>query len=327
MIRFFLCFILSAATVQAQTILQNLKEPFTKYQVSTIACTRIVHPSGTIIFIPDLAFAVDTGEVPQVDLFYREMNGPVAMVVHEFNMVTELMNRQHHLESNGMFEIFATHGDDTVQVHEDRSIFVHYAMQPNNVDPLMEAFKYNVEHDRWDSYNRIASHFINASDDDLWGSTPASTSETSIEQSEEGEWVETEMSPDTAIKNVAFQAMEIFEFGIFNYDKIISGEVYIPVVASFLGQKGNTLHSKVYIVYEGINSVFYFDEYTWKSDFFIIKDRAYSMFTIDKNGEIYKLRNYPELTGDQEQQITFKLINEGPIPDTKSKLSNTIARR
>lgn len=319
-----LLFLSASFLVNAQSSLKDLEEPFTKYRVSTTACSKIIHTSGSIIFIPDHAFAVNTEEVDSVDIFYREMRSPMDMIVHNINMVTELMDKPYYLESNGMFEIYSRHNSDTIEVHEDRSIVVRLAMRPKDIDVSMEGFKYNNETNLWDSYTDRLDHlFLDNNDSDLWGSGPTSQEGGGEFIGEEEAWVpDPNQVRQDSIRAVAFQAMEIFDFGFYNYDKIIQGEVFIPIVASFVDQKNDSLSSMVYVVYEDINSVFYYDEYDWRSGFSLIKDKAYKLFTLDKNGQLYNLRNYPVLSEEEDQKITFTLVNEGFIPDTKSKLSN-----
>lgn len=246
------------------------------------------------------------------------------MIVHNINMVTELMDKPYYLESNGMFEIYSRHNSDTIEVHEDRSIVVRLAMRPKDIDVSMEGFKYNNETNLWDSYTDRLDHlFLDNNDSDLWGSGPTSQEGGGEFIGEEEAWVpDPNQVRQDSIRAVAFQAMEIFDFGFYNYDKIIQGEVFIPIVASFVDQKNDSLSSMVYVVYEDINSVFYYDEYDWRSGFSLIKDKAYKLFTLDKNGQLYNLRNYPVLSEEEDQKITFTLVNEGFIPDTKSKLSN-----
>lgn len=321
MIRTLIFLLLSSVILKAQNSLENLKEPFYTYTVSTTECSRIVHSSGTVIFIPDLAFQVDTEQVNFVQLLYREMKDPIDMLVNNYNMFIELMGKRYFLESSGMFEIFAKYGDDTIHIHEDRSIFVYFASKAESIDPLFEAFKYNFSKDLWDSYDRIGIRSINENDDNLWGSSPIRNEGSFLEE----EWIDEELLVQDSLRKVAFQVMEIYDFGVYNYDKIIKGETYIPIIASFKDQNGNKVSSPVYVIYDEINSVFSFDQYSME-DFFIIKDREYNMFALDKEGRIHKLMDYPEFTQNQDQQITFKLIDQGALPDSKGKLSYMIKK-
>ncbi|QSE97245.1 hypothetical protein [Fulvivirga lutea] len=326
--------LLALALVQsnlvAQNKLANLKSSFSEYRVSTINCAKIIHHSGSLIYIPSKAFEVDVNKVDSVSLLYREIRTPVQTAINGYRMTTELMGKTYQLESNGMFEIYCLNGSDTIQVHEDRSIVVRLAMERNEVDVMMEGYKYNSETNHWDSYtNRIQNLLLTEQDDDLWGSSIVETqSEAEVfEPGWDDEWfVDPAWARKDSLRQVAFQTMEIFDFGLYNYDKIITDEVFVPYVPEFVNGDNEPIKSEVYVIYKDLNTVIYFNEYNWKDDFTLIKDREYAMFTIGEEGEIFKLNDYPTL-GEPESELTFKLELEGPVPNEANELSNLIGMR
>lgn len=315
-----------------QTKLSDLKSPFSRYIVSTKECSMVTHHSGSIILIPALAFDVDVSEVDFVTILYREIRTPAETLVHNIQMNIELVGKRYLVESNGMFEIYSMNEKDTIQVHEDRSIVVRMALQRQEVDVTMEGFKYNNSSSLWESYNKVQNLFLTESDDDLWGSSEVNSSGGAVGNVEVGfgagwddEWeLDSVWARQESLREVAFQSMEIFDFGLYNYDKIISEEEYVPYVPTFVNEQNEEIKTDVYVIYEGLNTVIYFQEYNWKNSFTLIKGRKYSMFTLDNNGQIYKLNSYPEL-GMPESEIIFILQKEAPLPKDSNGLSDLIA--
>ncbi|MEQ8477930.1 hypothetical protein [Fulvivirga sp.] len=321
----------SISDLLAQNKLSNLKSPFSKYEVSTTECSKIMHHSGSLIYIPSNAFAVDVSKIDVVTLLYREVRTPSEMLIHNINMTTQLMGKTFYLESNGMFEIYCLNDLDTVQVHEDRSIVVRLALPSKEVDVTMEGFRYNEKEGLWDSYtNRIQPLFLNDKDDDLWGSGIVQSNAENVEVMEPGwddEWVvDPAWARQDSLRNLAFQTMEIFDFGLYNYDRIINGEEFVPYVPQFVNQNNDSIKTDVYVVYEGLNTVIYFNEYNWAKDFTLIKNRKYSMFTVDKDGAIFKLNQYPELTA-AGSTLTFMLEKKADLPKSADELSKLIGTR
>jgi len=298
-----------------QSIYERFATDFTKYTVSTKTCTKLVHFTGSLIFIPDHAFDVDPQQIDSVDIYYREMRNPLDMIIHEVPMVTELMGRKFFLESNGMFEIWAMSGQDTIAIHEDRSIEVRLAMKPSQVDVRMEGYEFDAAKGLWESYtNRIGNVSVNDADEDLWGSSPVENTFTM----QDGETV---MSTADTVRKRAFQAMEIYDFGFYNYDKIIQGEEFVPVKGNFITSSGREIVSKIYVVYKDLNSVFYYFPEQWESGFALIKDRNYKLFAISDQGNVASLEEYPELSGIANKQHTFVLDWENEVPQNRTELA------
>jgi hypothetical protein len=311
------------ANSQGQHVNSDFETAFTKYTVSAKACTRIVHFSGSLIFIPENAFALSPKDaVDSVDIYYREIRSPLDMIVHDIPMVFSLAGRQVHLESNGMFEIWGKSKDDTLAVHEDKSIEVRLAMSEVQSDRRMEGYRFDASKRSWTSYtNRLTNNRIDHTDDDLWGSSPVQNEE--VWEEDDSEWAQ-----EDSIRRVAFQAMEIFDFGLYNYDKIIDDEIFVSVRADFIYKANQkALQATVYIVYDDINSVFYFPPDTWAKGFSIIQDNSYKLFSIDKEGRVARLRDFPLLKEIQDQAFTFQLEGDGAQPENKQELAKLTGLR
>ncbi|MEL7004209.1 MAG: hypothetical protein AAFN93_15930 [Bacteroidota bacterium] len=312
----------------AQLFQKQLENPFSKYSVSTKTCTKLIHSTGSIIFIPDHAFGLGKGAgIDSVDIFYREIRTPLEMIAHDIPMTFNVMNKRYHLESSGMFEIWAMYGADTIGIHEDRSIEVRLAVAPQDLDIRTEGYSLKRGADNWESYtSRLGFNSI-VDDDDLWGSNPVDEEEIIEEdiffEDEEGTaWVASNSG-----RNVAFQAMEIFDFGFYNYDRIIEDQIYVKIEATFVDENAEAIKSPVYIVYDEINSVFEYPAYTWEDQFSLIKNMPYKLFSVDNDGKIMILKDFPNLNSAHNQSYTFELKTNEKVPNTKQELASITGLR
>ena len=300
----------------SQTILEDFEQDFTQYKVSTTNCTRLVHYSGSQIFIPAMAFdLVGKENVDSVDIYYRELKTPLYMVIHKIPMITKVMGQSHYLQSNGMFEIYAKVVNELVNLRDDKVIEVRLAIPPEQMDLRMEGYRFDENKAEWVSYtNRLNNLYLDNSDDDLWGGTPIENQPWSEEELMD-EWAK-----EDSIRQVVFQSMEIFDFGLYNYDKIIEGETFVKINASFKNRNNEWLNNTVYIVYAGLNSVFSYPNYQWNTEFAIIENRDYKLFVIDNEGKVHVLKKYPKLTEIGGSEFVFDL-DGGQKPTSKSELS------
>lgn len=299
----------------AQTQRNSLENAFSKYRVSATACARIEHYSGSVIYIPENAFDLMEHYVDSVDIYYRELRSPIDMVIHKIPMTYNVLGRQVHLESSGMFEIYARVGADNIGISEDRSIEVRFAIPPEQRQSQTEGYRLDTGQNQWTSYSsNIGLNGIDENDDDLWGSSPVQN-EVMMED-EDGVLFTTADS----IRQVVFQSMEIFDFGLYNYDRIIRGETYIPIMASFVDDQGKAFESSVFVVYEGLNSVFEYWPGDWAEKFSILDKRSYKLFTIDEEGKVYTLSEFPSLSDVNGKNHTFRLKARGDAPKDKPSL-------
>lgn len=312
-----LLFCLISVEIRAQLLSGKLETPFTKYRVSSTVCSKVVHSSGSMIFIPDNAFDLsNTNATDSLDLYYREIRTPSGMVSHKIPMHFNLLGKKLYLESNGMFEIWCKNGEDTINIHEDRSVEVRFAVKPKELDIRMEGFQLNEE-GQWESYtSRLGLSAVTDKDNDLWGSPTVQSDEDIYLEDEDGEYWKQD-----SIRRVAFQAMEIFDFGLYNYDRIIENEVYVKVSPQFINEKLEPLISTVFIVYDDLNSVFEYPQYTWADDFSIIKGKSYKLFALSEKGSVSNLKEYPDLNTIEGQQHTFKLYSQDKAPASSDELA------
>ena len=171
--------------------------------------------------------------------------------------------------------------------------------------------------------NKVYNQSV-GNDDKLWGSSPITVEEDFLEEDDWGdEAFDSEWQEQDSIRKVAFQTMEISGMGFYNYDYIIEDVNFISIAADFkINQKEIT--STIYIIYDDINSVFYYPKYTWEKGFKIIKNKSYKLFSIDEKGKISILESKPNLNEIANKSYTFNLSEEQKAPQTKEELASLL---
>jgi len=296
--------------------------PFKSYTYSPDECTRLQHTSGTQIFIPKNAFNIDS---VSVTLKYREMRNPLDMLIHQINMTTNFIGQEFYLISQGMFEIYALAGKDTLKLNENNAIQVRFSQQMNKLASRTEGYKYDFEKQNWElKTQQINLTGVSDRDSVLWGSSPVSEQMTEDESelwgSFDGDqdcWCNFDQGVDS-LRNEAFQSMDIDEFGLYNYDFILQDAgKRIPIAASFKKENGKSINTKIYVVYEDFNTIYNFPPYDWENNFFLYK-KAFSLFTIDEDGTIYRLISNPDLNSINNGKKQFILEFQGKPKSRKA---------
>ena len=288
--------------------LKKFQEPFSHYSVNPDSCIRIEHASGSLVFIEADAIITDK---KKVDIIYREYLTPLDMLAYGIQMTMRLGDERFQLESSGMFEIYALGGTDTLRFDSNKRMEVRLN-GPTELKQGTEGYKYDPTNQHWESFtNRIINRAV-VEDDDLWGSSLAQEEQV-VMDGDDPFGVE-EYAEDTVRRNV-FQGMEISDFGLYNYDRLIEGEEYVYIKPQFVSNN-KALNSQVYVVYDDINSVFYFPAYTWVEEFFLIKGKSYKLFTIASDGKVLKLGDPPTLV--QGEAYTLSLDAQSEIPKDRA---------
>jgi hypothetical protein len=290
----------------------NFQKPFSRYSVKPDSCIRIEHTSGSLIFIEANAIITDN---MVVDVLYREYLTPLDMIVHGISMNVNIGGKRLPLESTGMFEIYAVSGTDTLRFNPDKRMEVRLAGQ--KALPGVEGYKYDMENGDWDSYTSRIDNIGVQEDDELWGNSIVED-EVMVENFDEPFGV---AYVEDAVREQAFQSMEIDDFGFYNYDRIIEGLEYVFMKPSFITANKKDIKSTIYVVYNDINSVFYFDYYTWVDSFFLVKGKDYKLFTIAENGQVFRLDSFPDLSLVKDTSMTFSLNLQKEIPTSRESLS------
>ena len=324
-----IAFFLTLTIIHAQGVNEKFRTQFTSYKIDNSKCVKLVHSSGSKIYIQDYAF----GNQSNIEIRYREFITPIDMLVNNIPMTTKENGKTYQLESGGLFEIKAYQGEKELQLVSGKKIEVQLARGEGNKNmSKMEAFKMPDSFDGWNTApNKVKNQSV-GNDDELWGSSTLNSENEFAEQDWEDEWSDwcddcpmmgsNEYRQQDSIKKVAFQTMEIDRMGFYNYDYKIENVNFIPIAADFKINQQETKNT-IYVVYDDLNTVFYYPPYTWKQDFNLISGKNYRMFTIDKEGKIAQLVTKPNLKtiGDS---FVFNLKKENKTPQSKEELASIL---
>lgn len=312
----------SALTSRSQHPIRSISTPFSSYQINPDSCARIKHTSGSEIYIEANAVATTSDKAK---ILYREIRRPSEMILNDIRMHTRIGGDQFQLESAGMFEIYAVADGDTLTVNRGKRIQVR--MASSDLPQLTGLEGYRYQDSSWQSMgNRIERDQL-VEDEDLWG-TPDLTQ---FEESFEGDFgggfqggfgSVQDMSVQDSVREEVFQNMNISGFGLFNYDRVIEGEQYVSFQPEFVTTTGSSIQEIVYVVYDDINSVYYFPPYTWDQSFSLMKGRSYQLFSIQENGEVLKLESYPDRSSVEGKKKQLILENTNQIPTTADAFVN-----
>ena len=312
--------------------------PFTKFSINQESCNGLQHKSGSRIYIPDNCLIHQDGSICKhlISIEYRELNNAVDIVISNTTMNFTDGSGNHNLESGGMFEIYASCILGNLKIAKNKQLNIRYASE-NNIDNL-EAFIYDRNKSIWlKKDSKIQDFGVDENKKDsesLWGS-PAPPPFTQFNDWD-GEWMEgddwaefdtQEYREFQKKKTEIFKSMNIDEFGLYNYDRILKEKDRIPIIASFNVDNKEGLVNLVYVVYDGINSVLYFNKDDWKNTFALLPKSSYTIFAISKDGRVAKLEDNDKpsnLNQFMNKPYTFNLTLGKNKVDSKPTLITAI---
>ncbi|MDW3192033.1 MAG: hypothetical protein R8G66_06705 [Cytophagales bacterium] len=310
------CFLSHWASAQD---LDSFRTPFERYPMATQNCEKIITESGSLIYFEKDGFPAG---IDSVTITYREFFSTADMIIHDIAMHTRTFGDPFQLASTGMFEIYALNGEDTIPFDPSKRMAIFLASAPGQLRKQVAPYKYDHNAGEWKSSpGQIAQRSI-AEDDDLWGSSSVSFEEGDgvffdAFDGEGGDWEE-----DQRRRIEAFQVMNISSFGLHNYDYLIDGVERRLLQPNFVTNTGVPVVSQIYVVYEAFNSVYYFPTYTWESEFSLLVNQEFNLFTIDTSGMIWKFTDSDFTAAELSHgaSVTFTLEKTG-IPDSKESLT------
>jgi hypothetical protein len=318
--------------------------PYTTFKYTPATCQNLNSPSGSQIFIPEHAFVAEDGSVcdENITIKYREFHSQADMVIGNIPMNFMQGKIEHQLESAGMFEIYADCDGTPLKLAPNKKINIRFASRQeiggmsafyfqNGGWRLLTTPVVDMGSDPGNRYNQA-----------LWGDAPPQVNIGS--QNPEGGWGEEYyISMDTypwvgidsviygyapVIKPpVRFMGMDIAAMGLYNYDRTLSDSNSIPFVADFkLKGKKESLTSKVYVTYSGINTVVYFTPEEWSEKFSLLARKDIKMFCMLPDGRVAVLQpadleklDIRKLKGKKH---TFELEVGNIKPETKDQLAS-----
>lgn len=299
--------------------LDSLQTPFERFNVAAQNCDKIITKSGSLIYFEKDGFPEG---IDSVTITYRELASTADMIIHNIAMHTRSFDDPFQLASTGMFEIYALSGEDTLQFDPSKRMAVYLASTRGQLRNRVAPYKYDQNAREWKSIPGQVTQRSISEDNDLWGSSSVSFEEVEGAffdgfEVEPGDWKEEQRR-----RIEAFQIMNISSFGLHNYDYLIDGVEQRFLQPNFVTNTGVAIEAQIYVVYEAFNSVYYFPTYTWESQFSLLVNQEFTLFTIDTEGSIWKFSDPEFIVADlgHGTPVTFSLKKMG-VPDSKASLT------
>lgn len=318
---------------------QQLKNiPFTKYRIDQQQCHGLLYKSGSRIYIQEKAFITSDGKVcsSEIIIKYRELYNPLDMIVSGIPMDFEDEKGKHTLESGGMFEIYAECGGKSLKLAKNKKIQVRFAVY-ENIEGL-DVFIFDKKSRKWRKINNTVTDFGaqtgNNKGRDLWG-TPSPPPFRQLDKwNEEEFWGDDDWEGDEISdweeyiekETQIFKSMDIDQMGLYNYDRILKENDRIPIIANFKLKNIEGEINKIYVVYEGINSVLYYYKNDWKETFALLPRSDYKIFAIGSDGRVALFTETDKKKIDLKQlknkSYTFELELQQNAPQTRAELAS-----
>lgn len=268
----------------------NIPEtPFSEYVFEAKDC-KVIHHNDSRIFIPSYAFYLD-GKIYEgtVHLKYREFRDQLDILINHLPMTYYADGRQHTLESAGMFELkvygngkllsFAPNKKAQVQLSENFHITGG------------ETYIYNEYSKAWDkatpfAINKESNLALSDNSQDLWGDNIWRNDDNGMSNSTQLFIDDTGGMNYVRVVNLSFTVMNVDKMALYNCDKILNEE-NVPIVADFkLEGYSQKLNSEVFVVYKNRNAVISYMPEQFSTDFKLLPNEAFTIFTFSLDGKI-----------------------------------------
>ncbi len=303
---------------------------FKTFTINPNSCNGFQCTSGSLIYVPNNAFTLEDGNACDgtIIIKYREFHSQTDMFYARINMLFADGKVYRILESAGMFEIQAWCGTKKLILQEGKQIQVRMKTR-RNVAGLM-SFIYDAEKNTWSKYPSKVydfSYFENNNKADsvgIWGSAKVRRPSAALLDGD-GE-VFKPLDYTKKLPEGFFKGINIGKLGLFNYDGVIKEELAVPMTPEFfVKQDGSPIQQKVYVVYQGRNSMVYYYPSDFAENFVLLKLKGTRIFTeftdgsiaILKAGELDKL----DLESYRKKGIKITLEKQPLKPKTEKELS------
>ncbi len=309
--------------------------PFTEYRFNAAECKLIQHHQSRI-FIPPFAFFQD-GKLYQGDvvLKYREFVDQLDLILNNIPMAYQENGKQHVLESAGMFEFLAYGNGKLLSFAPAKKAQVQLATAFNMTGG--ETFILNRQTNTWRKDIPFASlsesnREIGDDPNALWPENVWNDAVNNDEIFDSSGNTNVAMSSSNSntlsfetLSNQAFKTLNVDKMEVYNCDKILTEET-IPILADFnLQGFKQALHSPVYVVYKNRNAVLTYFPEQFKSDFKLIANEDFTIFTFSMDGKIAVLDNAFAANFDaknyRNKTVLFPLKVFAKAPNTKEELA------
>ncbi len=313
----------------------NIQEtPFTEYKFEAKECKVIQHNKSRI-FVQPYTFYLD-GKVydGQVNLKYREFVDQLDIVLNHIPMSYNENDKQHVLESGGMFELMAYGNGKLLSFAPNKKVQVQLA---SNFDVTGgETFVLNRQANTWEKatpFGKSANANQPSTDNkqDLWGDNLWQDNEgQNIVSDTNGNLWSVQSAQSGAmtyeeVRDQSFKTINADKMQLYNCDRIMNEET-VPIVADFkLDGYNQKLNSDIFVVYKKRNAVLTYHPTQFASDFKLLPNEDFTIFTFSKDGKIAVLDN--KFTADfdvklnKNKKVVFPMKVFAKLPQTKQELA------
>lgn len=309
--------------------------PFSEYIFEAKECKIIQHHASRI-FIQSYSFYLD-GKLydGKVNLKYREFVDQLDIVLNHIPMNYNVNDKNHVLESGGMFELMAYGNGKLLSFAPNKKIQVQLASKFDVAGG--ETFVLNKNTKNWEKatpFGTLSDVNQKSTDNkqDLWGDNLwQDAGQAEIMDDTGGLWrvqvVKDGSTPYTyeEVRDQSFKAINVDKMEMYNCDRILSEET-VPIIADFkLEGYNQKLNSDIFVVYKNKNAVLTYSPYQFTNDFKLLPNEDFTIFTFAQDGKIAVLDS--KFTSDfdvklnKNKKVVFPMKVFAKSPTTKQELA------
>jgi hypothetical protein len=308
--------------------------PFTEYKFDAKQCKFIQHNKSRIS-VPAYTF-YSQGKLyeGEVTLKYREFTDQLDIILNNIPMNYNENYKHHLLESAGMFELYAYGNGKQLTFAPNKKIQVQMATQFNMtggetfiLDKINKVWYKNTSFGNLSEANDI----INDSKSELWndnfwqnsaednfmlndtdGLVKVTTTGQPIQNFEE-------------MRNQTFKTMNVDKMEMYNCDRILNEET-TAIIADFnlIGYK-EKFTSEIFVVYKNRNAVITYYPAQFASDFKLLPNEDFTIFSFANDGKIavldYDFTKTFSVTDNAGKKVIFPMKVYPKSPNTKKELA------
>lgn len=307
----------------------NIPEtPFSEYVFEAKEC-KLIHHNDSRIFFPSYAFSLDDKLYEgTVHMKYREFRDQLDILINHLPMTYYADGRQHTLESAGMFELKAYGNGKLLTFAPGKKAQVQFA--ENYVLTGGETYVFNEYSRSWDKATPFAAkkesnQILTDNSQDLWGDNIWRNDDNGMSNATQAIVNDTGGLDYVRIVNLSFAVMNVDKMALYNCDKILNEE-NVSMVADFkLEGYAQKLNSEVFVVYKNRNAVISYLPEQFATDFKLLPNEPFTIFTFSLDGKIAILDKKFSDTFIAKQYSNKKVVFPMKVfknqPQTKKELA------
>jgi len=312
----------------------NIPEtPFTDYKFDAKQCRFIQHNKSRI-FVPAYTFYLD-GKLyeGEVNLKYREFTDQLDIVLNKIPMNYNANDKHHVLESAGMFELYAYGNGRQLSFAPDKKVQVQLATKFDMVGG--ETYVLDKQNNVWNKKTMFgnlpeSNDILSDNKRDLWKDELWLNNDGYNELVNDTGGIVRILTANgqptyEEIRNQSFKTMNVDKMDMYNCDRILN-EQTIPLIADFsLQGYKEKLNSEIFVVYKNRNAVITYYPSQFATDFKLLPNEDFTIFTFSKDGKLAVLDAKFTSTFDAKlnanKKVVFPMKVYAKSPNTKQELA------